>query len=448
VREFESLVRATRFEPRSAPAPITVIDAHAIEELQFDALWVTGMDETRWPPPATPDPFIPLSLQVRAGMPGANATLTREQSRRRFDALRRGADTVVMSWAQHDKDVEVLPSPWLRELSDLQPATATNTTHRYAERIFAAKPSMEVLFEARAPALWNAKARGGSRIFELQAQCPFRAYAELRLDAKPLNEVIPNVDARQRGTLLHAALADIWGALKDSIGLHAQTALQLETLVRTSLARHAAPLLDGASPHRVRMLQIEQELAAERIVALLNVDKTRSDFKVVGRPETPEQLSIGGLNFELRLDRVDELLADHGGGRIIIDYKTGIVSTTSWLRERPEQPQLPLYAATHPSSLAAVAFATLGAHGVGYQGVAMDNGVLPNVKAFDKDLPPPHTGWNGLQMYWQDVVARLANQFVRGEAQVDPLPTACRHCHLSTLCRVHERKRSDDEEVA
>ncbi|HYM36555.1 MAG TPA: PD-(D/E)XK nuclease family protein, partial [Steroidobacteraceae bacterium] len=223
----------------------------------------------------------------------------------------------------------------------------------------------------------------------------------LRLAARPLDQVVPSVDARERGTLIHAALAELWQILGSSAGLQSRSKEQLESLVRTALARHAMKFLDGASPHRVRMLQIEQELAAERLLALFELDRQRTPFRVVGHPETQEQATIGGLTFELRLDRMDELLDPHYGERIIIDYKTGnTAGTQSWTRERPEQPQLPLYAVTHPQSLAAVVFATVGAKAVAYQGVARDDNLLPGVKAFNgKNLPEPYVNWQGLLEY-------------------------------------------------
>jgi probable DNA repair protein len=443
VREFEQLTRETSFEPRSLPAPITIIDSSAVDGLQFDAMWVTDIDESHWPPPAKPDPFIPIALQVAAGMPQATAQLTREHARRRFVAMQSMAANVTFSWAHHDKDVEVLPSPWLRELGIPEDAHTSKVESpiTYAAAIFLVKPQLETLLEKSAPALTNMHARGGTRIFELQSHCPFRAFGELRLDAKPLDQVVPSIDARERGTLIHAALADIWSALGGSEGLHARSDDELVSLVRTTLARHATQFLDGASLHRARMLQIEQELAAERIVALLNLDRQRSAFRVVGRPETQEEATIGALHFAMRLDRTDELLDEtHRGERVIVDYKTGNnISTRSWVRSRPEQPQLPLYAVTHPQGLAAVAFATVGAKGVAYEGVARDVSVLPGIKAFnDKYLPAPYTQWSGLLAFWDQVISALANDFVSGDARVDPLPTACHHCRLNALCRVYE----------
>ncbi len=439
VREFELLVQATNFEPRSFPAPIVILDQHSMSGMQFDALRVTGMDESRWPPPASPDPFIPIALQVRVGMPFAAAKLALAQAQRQLRDLQSAADRIVFSWASSDQDVDILPSPLLDGLS-LHADTAVLDT--YAMQMFAVKPQLETVKEDAAPALVDGYGRGGALIFELQAMCPFRAFAQLRLDARPLDSKAPNIDARERGTLIHAALADLWQTLGGLDGLLARTPAQLEVSIRTLLARHAEKLLDGASPHRIRLLQIEQELATERILALLALDRQRSPFQVAQRPETKEHARVGNLQFELRLDRMDELLdAQKQGQRVIIDYKTGNnVSMQSWARDRPEQPQLPLYAVTHRPSLVAVAFATLGAKGVAYQGVARDDDVLPGIQAFNGKHPPSaQVEWSGLLDYWERVIARLANEFATGDARVDPLPSACRYCHLSTLCRVREQ---------
>jgi hypothetical protein len=37
---------------------------------------------------------------------------------------------------------------------------------------------------------------------------------------------------------------------------------------------------------------------------------------------------------------------------------------------------------------------------------------------------------------WRERIDRLAREFREGRAAVDPLPTACRTCHLHGLCRV------------
>ncbi len=51
--------------------------------------------------------------------------------------------------------------------------------------------------------------------------------------------------------------------------------------------------------------------------------------------------SIAGLSLHLRLDRIDRLIDDT---LLVIDYKSGNVSPSSWDLPRPDDVQLPLYA--------------------------------------------------------------------------------------------------------
>ena len=65
-------------------------------------------------------------------------------------------------------------------------------------------------------------------------------------------------------------------------------------------------------------------------------------------------------------------------GEIIIDYKTGLAKPADWLTERPDAPQLPLYAIlSQAPRLEAVAFAQVRAgKDMGLHGFATSRGVL------------------------------------------------------------------------
>src|SRR5204863_6489 len=56
----------------------------------------------------------------------------------------------------------------------------------------------------------------GTRSLDLQNQCPFRAYAELRLGCTRRERVEPGIAPNRRGELLHAALESLWERLGDS----------------------------------------------------------------------------------------------------------------------------------------------------------------------------------------------------------------------------------------
>ncbi len=53
-------------------------------------------------------------------------------------------------------------------------------------------------------------------MLQLQALCPFKAVAELRLGAVAVPEPVPGLDRFERGQLLHRALELVFAQLKDS----------------------------------------------------------------------------------------------------------------------------------------------------------------------------------------------------------------------------------------
>jgi hypothetical protein len=53
--------------------------------------------------------------------------------------------------------------------------------------------------------------------------------------------------------------------------------------------------------------------------------------------------------------------------------------------------------------------------------------------------------WPAQQVVWQQRLTRLADEFVAGDARVDPMPKACDYCHLDALCRVRTNPVEDED---
>ena len=76
-------------------------------------------------------------------------------------------------------------------------------------------------------------------LFKLQAMCPFKAFAELRLGATELDEAETGLSALDRGLLIHRVLQKIWDVLGSHAGLLSTGDEQLADIVRRTVAAEA-----------------------------------------------------------------------------------------------------------------------------------------------------------------------------------------------------------------
>lgn len=452
IARLQELLRDTPFEPETQPSAITVIDPTTVAGMSFDAVWVAGLDAGHLPGPVNPDPLLPLDVQRTAGIPEASAEGVMRQSTTRLQRWIRSAPEIVLSWPEQEGEAVLQPSPllaaWPRKRVDELPIVATRPFRR---TLFEQRPLLAEVRDNFAPALQSGAARGGAMTLELQSRCPFRAQAQLRLRAEDMPRVSMGVEPVDRGIVLHRVLAELWGTLRSQEALLALDEQTLLERVRAISERQALHALRPTARYRARLAAIEIENVVRQIMRLLAQDKQRPAF-AVRFAETAEPYAIGGLAITLQPDRIDEIA---GGGHLLIDYKLGDShQPRQWLDVwpgRPRRPQLPLYGLAHEQTLRALAFVVLAAGAVEYRGwsdgAPIGAGVLP-YPAGIRLKPGDPTNWDALLLRWRFTLTQLAEQFVAGVATVDPLPQECTHCHLSTLCRIHEQSRFEAEAVA
>jgi probable DNA repair protein len=436
VGQLREMAGRVLFEPQELRAPLLVIDPETSAGMHFDALWVCGLEAGRWPPPATPDPFLPWDLQLRHGVPRASAALAAEEARLVLGRLLQSADRVVLSVPEMDADAPLIPSPLV---SGIGAAVTLEQwpQPRLTATLFGHRPELERLDDQALPALAAGEIpRGGARLLELQAACPFRAQAELRLGARALEEPSAGVAASERGDLVHRAMAVLWGELQRHAALVALDAEATRDVVRRAVAAALSEARGSAGELMSRLLDLEAGWLEARVLDMVEVDRARPPFEIEAL-ERSVPAQIGPLRLDLRPDRVDRL-AD--GSLAVIDYKTGgKAEVRAWLDERPRLPQLPAYVqALGPARIAAVAFARVRSGDTRYVGVAREEGIFPGLGVPGaRGGPPGYDRWDRLLDDWQRRLGFLAAEFAGGGARLaaDP-PRACEYCRIGALCRI------------
>lgn len=428
----QRLLEETVFQPESNnAAPFQVLGLLEAAGLQFDALWVTGLSDDAWPALGRANPFLPLELQRRASMPHSSPEADLDFATRVTHRLLQGAPVSVFSYALKQDDRPLRPSRLITSLPELEGAPA-RVAPSPTRTLFQQRPQLELWQDEQAPPLGDQeRARGGSAIFKWQATCGFRAFAQLRLGAEPLEPVAPGLLPAERGTLAHRVLELAWEELEDSAALRRA---DLPELCHRAAARAVAEFR-GRRPDALtgRLAELEVRRLATLAERWLELEKQRElPFRVLAR-EKRQSLELFGLRFNTVVDRIDLVNEQM---ILLLDYKTGDTHTDSWYGERPDEPQLPLYVVGSEQPVHGLAFAALKPPYFRFSGNCADPRAFP--KAMPADDPEV------LRSEWSRVLADLAEQFKSGRADVDPKHPGrtCQFCSLKTLCRVGQREET------
>jgi ATP-dependent helicase/nuclease subunit B len=439
-RALDYLTRLTHqkiFQPESPEANIQLLGMLEAAELPFDHLWVMGLDDTAWPPFPKPNPFIPQRLQKSLQMPHATADRELIYCKELTAQLKRGASNVIFSHAIKHDDAELRPSPLITDITEIHSDALTlSTFHMVAYSIYQSR-ELEYQHDEMAPSITAPdQIRGGTSIFKLQAACPFKAFAEIRLHARQVDSPTLGLRATDRGNILHKALEMIWRELENQATLLLLAPDELKALIQKCVDQ-AIFLIAGESIESLRYLGLESTRLQNIMQDWLNQEKIRSDFKVVAF-EQEVKTTFCQIPVTLRIDRMDEL---NNGKKIIIDYKSGKNNPVKgWFGNRPDEPQLPLYCVIDPTDTIGIVFAQINPEDMGFRGISQLSIGIDAVKTVSEmEHYTSAVSWEEQIKEWQNTLEHLGNQFYQGDAKVDPKdPETCRYCKLHALCRVNE----------
>ena len=434
----------TIFRERNAGVPVEVLGIKEALGSRFDAIWMTSMDQDAWPLPARREPLIPGKIQRAVAKSTSNGKL--EQAQLELNAVLAAAPLKVFSCGI---------DPELPAQNRLTPMLADRLQQPLGlELSLEPQPAkMEVLpDDSQAPRIEAGSYSGGTGLFQKQSDCPFRAFAEIRLRARSTPTSRPGLDAGTRGSLVHKMLEAFWHDWPDALDLHSMDQEQL--LQRMQQAAEQA-LRAQFSRYRLAIGSAGRTLEKQRLVALLQqwleVEKQRPNFRVQALEQALE-IRFGGIQTRGMIDRVDQIESGTAieSPRLLIDYKTGTsAGSGQWLPEqRMRDVQLPAYALSLKPAPSGIAFAKLLPAKAGFDGIQNDAthatpaaaGIRIIGQFTRKHALSEHESWLELLNQWRDQLEALGEQFLAGHAEVNPRDgQTCRYCHLHALCRIHER---------
>jgi probable DNA repair protein len=451
VQTLERLAGESIFQPETHEAPVQVMGPLEAAGSLFDGLWFLGANEMAWPLSGRPHPLLPWQLQREAAMLHSSPAADFAWSEQMTERLMKSAPNAVFSSAEQYGSEFARPSPLIEKFDRLVRGTRPGP-----QLVPAPQESKCKSFPDQPPLTW-VKTRGSlySSALRAQAACPFQAFATVRLECGLLDTPDDGLDAKQRGSLLHKLMQSVWTSPVEPDGLQNSQSLKqhlCDNTLRAFVSLHAEKIIKTSSPDpwEQQFFAVERERLTRLVCDWLQeVESRRPDFVVHETEKRFEDLEVGEAAFTVKIDRIDRLIADpvpqtdQREELILLDYKTGKTSCSTLSGERPEEPQLPLYAtyALAEEPLVAVAFAQMRVDGMKFNGVSKREGILPNVGRGNET-------WASEMIGWREAVSNLTTDFVQGESRVDPSQgdQTCRLCDCGPLCRIAEIRKEAPRE--
>ncbi len=428
---LRQLTQNTVFLPKGVAAPLVISGLFEASGREVDTCILTGMHQD-YPSPPRHDAFIANRFLVKVGHPNANAESSFEHTKSVLDNLLACSAHRIISYAstnETNREISMQVSPLFRSHVFVAAEPSSNA--------IANKRALEPYVDIQGPAwLEPGRAKGGSRIFENQSNCAFKAFVTHQLGFYRDDEAEFGLDGLDRGNIVHHLLDRLWQVLQTQENL-----LSLDIDARRELLRDLVErtINDGSlrlSNEKLSLLGHERARLENLLFDWLDVESQRpTSFSVVEREEQREG-EFGGISYRYIIDRVD-LTAD--GRSVIIDYKTGAVNRNDWLGERLKSPQMPLYALAldkqKHTPTSGVAYASLKPGEAKFIELS-ETGIFRKESTASKKVADK---WVQSRAGWPVIFTRLAEDFLAGYAAVNPIDkTTCQYCELHAVCRVSQ----------
>ncbi|MBK8185773.1 MAG: PD-(D/E)XK nuclease family protein [Cellvibrio sp.] len=435
---FTLALQQTDFHAQTTDSPLQILGLLEAAGLPFDYLWIIGLDDDTWPPVAKPNPLLPLTLQRKLNLPQSSPEREFHFSKNLTQRLTQSSVTLIASSVQVKGDKRLSASPLINQFTLIN---FTHKTQTLFEQLLFQSQTYETYQDFNGPNVINLDSiRGGSQILKSQATCPFQAFARYRLHAEEIPIPGIGLSAQERGNLLHKVMEIIWKELKNHSRLIELTSDSLLDLIDQSISKALQDIIQKPIAGK-RFLAIEKKRLTLQILEWLQLEKQRQPFKVLFN-ESRKTITLNNMPIHIRYDRVDQL---EDGSLFVLDYKTGKAEINDWASDRPNEPQVPLYAIANKEKVSGAAFGLLSENNIRFNGVAEDKEIAPGLTSIDKlrweftdNLP---MNWSNILEHWENVLSKLASKFLEGFAKVDPKNpnTSCRYCQLHSLCRIREQ---------
>lgn len=362
---IDLMANDTVFQPESSSALVQLMGPLEASGAAFDALWLSGVTTTNWPPAGTPSTLVSRRLQEKTGMPDCTPANTLHYAVEMLKRLLGSSKTIVCSYALSDDDAEQTASGLLQ----LFPSTtevATNDPGWYAAR-FPDKTDLRLADDSVPPVTAGERIAGGAGTIQRQLNDPISTFVQGRMGARVIYPQAIGIPAMMRGNLIHDALYNLYIDLPSSDTIRGWQGRDLTERIDASVGFAFARHERNVDAVLQQLLLLERRRISDLLRQFVAVDGARQDFQVAG-VEGKFEFVAGHIRLPLRFDRIDSVGEN---GIAILDYKTGAKKRLLNRKKEVQEIQLFVYACATEAPVSALALVNIDSREIAFDGAGL-----------------------------------------------------------------------------
>ncbi|AFZ83155.1 PD-(D/E)XK nuclease family protein [Candidatus Kinetoplastidibacterium crithidiae] len=406
IKLFKTFARRSCFQIKDNSSSVfEVLDIQDAVNVKWDALWVIGMDQEKFPSSPSPNPFLPLSVLRANNVPRSTPEREYIWAQKIYNGLIASANMIIFSYSKTIDEQITAPSFLISKDSKERVCIS------YKDTFY--KVPIDIINDSKGPITDSNEINviSGIGLLEAQSRCPLWAFAKYRLGASRL----PSYDINdryslKRGILIHDSLAEFWKTVKDhSVLLETPTHI-LDNLLLDCIHNVSRK---NMFVYGNTLLNLEIERTFTIIKNFLFLEKDRLQFKIMFL-EQDINWQYKNISLNLRPDRIDFLSE---GKILIIDYKTGnslFYPEKDWARIRPINLQLPIYSLACLNTLCldtqGLAVFFINAKELSVKGLSIEDIGLPNITLLSDVL------WNDMINKLYKKITFILDEYINGVA--------------------------------
>ena len=308
-------IENTVFQPEDPLSAITILSFDDAVGMEFDYLWMSGMDNENWPKNLKSSALISSVIQRQYNLPNMQSSASIATQKKLLKSLSSAAANINYSYSINKNDLLLE----FTSMIDVGDNTQICSDPDWYLLPFLSQNTIEV--KENVPKVQNIEyLAGGVNTIQAYLSDPFSSFVGGRLSVKPLDKFVVGISPFLRGSLLHDSLAELFSIKLSSKDIQSWSENEKKQRIRKAVSlTYDKDINSSGNPILKRLFQLEKSRSELLLANFLANELNRDYFEIQGIEEKLN-FTYANLKLSLRVDRVD-VYQDNTSH--VIDYKTG-----------------------------------------------------------------------------------------------------------------------------